>query len=198
MPEDDQKPFSRKAAFNLLENRSPKPRKRRRESFEELEPQPQLVDETILQALLLDEHYEVPLSALQTPSLIMPDLKSIVLNTIPMQDITPFPAPTPKRRRVRQKKPSDAEYKFKCMECDNSYQRKENLQRHINAVHHKTEWCECLVCHERTSRVDNIKAHIKRMHKDADPDRDYIIVNIEEEERLALEGRDALFDGFDL
>ena len=42
-----------------------------------------------------------------------------------------------------------------------------------------------------------MKAHIRRMHKDADPDRDYIIVNIEEE-RLALVGRDALFDGFDL
>ena len=191
MQEDDKKPFSRNVQGHKKFKSKKKGRKPRRK------PKPQASIQTnndvFLQQIINDDNYVVPESVLQASSLFCPDLSSIVVNSIPMQEVTPFPAQTHKESRARQKKHTEIEYAFKCSECIRSFPRKENLNRHINAVHHKTEWWECITCHERTSRKDNMNSHIKRMHKDANPDKDFKAVNIEEEEMKALEEQDEPF-----
>ena len=52
--------------------------------------------------------------------------------------------------------------RFTCDHCTNSFKKKRDLQRHINAVHERLKPHICLFCQMKFSRSDHLKRHVKK------------------------------------
>ena len=57
---------------------------------------------------------------------------------------------------------------FKCTECDKSFWRRFDLQRHINAVHKRMTKFQCQVCGKAYPRKDTLIRHSKTIHGTGD------------------------------
>lgn len=55
-----------------------------------------------------------------------------------------------------------ASYKFKCNQCDESFQFKDILTRHC--LIHKEKTFQCNVCNIKFRSMDQLNGHIGRMH----------------------------------
>ena len=51
---------------------------------------------------------------------------------------------------------------FTCDICGDAFSRKDNLIRHVNSVHHKTETLTCKFCNKELTRTDHLYAHQKK------------------------------------
>ena len=49
----------------------------------------------------------------------------------------------------------------KCKICGHSFSAKQDLKRHIKAVHEEKKQNKCLICDYASSRKDTLKAHIE-------------------------------------
>ena len=105
MQKDDKRPSSRKVTDDVQGHKESKSKKKGRKLGRKPKPQAtiQTNNDALLEELINDDHYVVPENILQAPFLILPDLSSIVVNTIPMQEITPFPASPQKKGRALQR-----------------------------------------------------------------------------------------------
>merc|ERR1712012_839231 len=54
-----------------------------------------------------------------------------------------------------------------CMHCDYKCGKKDNLRKHIKAVHDRTCDFNCSQCKYKSSRKSHLKTHIKAVHEKA-------------------------------
>ena len=69
--------------------------------------------------------------------------------------------------------------RFTCDHCNNSFKKRRDLQRHINAVHERLKPHVCPFCQMKFSRSDHLKRHVKKGCKEKYEEE-------EEEEKLQI------------
>lgn len=54
---------------------------------------------------------------------------------------------------------------FQCSECQKSFSRNSDLQKHIDAVHKGLRPYECITCQKRFSQKSSLKRHREAVHE---------------------------------